>query len=225
MKNVKRVFVSLALFIAGVSGVQAQVTFNPIVRGGLNVSRFTNGDTGYQYSYGYDANTGRFIKSESDNLFSTKANFYLGFGVALKFNKLYTLQPELNYSAQGASAKIVYNSRTNTMEYGDLNVSYFGAQVINKFNFRKFNLHVGSGLDFITSKNFKVENDVDLTLSMGAGYDITKNFGVEARFKVGVVPVVQTTHYSYTTTSSYSRTENHSNALFSFGAYYKFDIK
>ncbi|AUX18986.1 outer membrane beta-barrel protein [Flavobacterium columnare] len=221
----KRVFIALALFIAGVSGVQAQVTFNPIVRGGLNVSRFTNGESGFQYSYTYDANTGQTIKNGNSNLFSSKVGFYLGLGASLKFNKLYTLQPELNYSSQGASAKIVYNPKTNTLEDGNLDVSYLGVQAINKFNFKKFNLHVGPGLDFITSKNFKAENDVDLTLSMGAGYDITKNFGVEARFKVGVAPVVQTTHSTYSGTSFSSRTENHSNALFSFGAYYKFDIK
>ncbi|MFK6999774.1 outer membrane beta-barrel protein [Flavobacterium oreochromis] len=220
----KRIFVALALFLAGVSGVQAQVTFNPIVRGGLNVSRFTNGEPDYQYTYDYNA-AGQAVKIQSENLFSSTTNFYVGLAGALKFNKLYTLQPELNYSAQGTRAKLFYNPFTNAVEYGDLKVSYLGAQVINKFNFKKFNVHVGPGLDFITSKNFKVENDVDLTLSLGAGYDITKNFGVEARFKVGVAPVLQTTHYSYSGNSSYSKTENHTNALFSFGAYYKFDIK
>ena len=68
-------------------------------------------------------------------------------------------------------------------------------------------------LNSLLMKNFDNDANVDLAFFLGAGYDITPNFGVEARIKKGIVPVLD---YS---------DGNHTNVVFSVGAFYKFDVK
>ncbi|WP_428224395.1 outer membrane beta-barrel protein [Flavobacterium sp.] len=203
----KKVFLALALVVAGITASQAQVTFNPTIRGGVNFSRFTNGGETYDY-YGNSSNN--YTK------FKTTTDFYLGFAAALNLSKVYTLQPEINYSRQGAIAdKVYYNSfyyDGGVIANREYKTSYMGVQVMNKFNFNKFNIQVGPGLDFMMESNFKEEVPVDFTFVLGAGFDITKNFGLEARVKKGILPVIDIN-------------DSRTNLVFSAGAYYKFDIK
>ena len=65
----------------------------------------------------------------------------------------------------------------------------------------------------IDKNNFNTDSEVDLAFILGAGYNFTKNFGLEARVKKGVIPVLD---YS---------DGNHSNVVFSFGGTYTFDLK
>ena len=76
-------------------------------------------------------------------------------------------------------------------------------------------MHVGPAIDFVVDKNYPVENDIDLAFVLGAGYDITPNFGIEARVKKGIVPTVN---------DNYSGDE-HTNVVFSLGATYTFNVK
>jgi len=154
--------------------------------------------------------------------FGTKTDFYIGFYGALKLTKYYTLQPEITYSNQGATytPRYVPAAYPNDPYYFSfpkrLNVSYLSVAMINKFNFnRQFNMHVGPAIDFVVDKNYPVENDIDLAFVLGAGYDITPNFGIEARVKKGIVPTVN---------DNYSGDE-HTNVVFSLGATYTFNVK
>jgi hypothetical protein len=195
----KGLFIILfALF--GTLQIQAQVSFRPGLRGGANFSHFTKGD------YYYSNNTPNNVS------YDTHTDFYIGFYGALKLSKYYTLQPEINYSAQGSDYR--------SSNYGSANfkVDYLSFSVLNKFTFNdQFNVHLGPTLDFVVSKNFYTEADVDMAFVLGAGYNFTPNFGIEARVKKGLIPVF------------YSADDNtdsdHTNVVFSLGATYTFDVK
>ncbi|PWA09104.1 outer membrane beta-barrel protein [Flavobacterium laiguense] len=194
--------ISIIFFILfGISQTQAQVTFKPGIRAGANFSHFTKG-SGY-YSDPYDSN---YYNREYVN-FSNKTDFYIGFYGALKLSKFYTLQPEIDYSAQGSE----YTSPAN--RNGNLNVDYLSFEVMNKFTFGEmFNIHFGPTLDFVVSKDFDTDANVDMAFVLGAGVKFTPNFGIEARVKKGIIPVIDFDN-------------NHTNVVFSLGGTYTFDIK
>lgn len=182
----------------GISQTQAQVTFKPGLRGGANFSHFTKGDYYYSDNISNNAN------------YDTHTDFYIGFYGALKLSKYYTLQPEIDYSAQGSDYR--------SSNYGSANfkVDYLSFTVLNKFSFsNQFNIHLGPALDFVVSKNFNTESDADMAFVLGAGYNFTPNFGIEARVKKGIIPVF------------YSNDDDdyHTNVVFSLGATYTFDLK
>ncbi|WP_048512034.1 porin family protein [Chryseobacterium sp. FH2] len=194
------------LFILLISGLSfAQVTFNPGIRAGANFSHFTNNEN---YTY-YWADDLYYPEANVNMDFKTKTDFYIGLFGNIRFAKFYALQPEINYSRQGTKL----DTNVNNWNGQTLTATYLGIQLVNKFYFNKFNIHFGPTLDFLVEhKNFDTENEVDLGLTAGLGYDITKNFGVEARVKKGFIPV-------------YYFNDNHSNVTFQAGVYYTFNMK
>ena len=205
--------------LVGIAQTQAQVTFKPGLRGGLNFSHFTQGDF-YGSSY-YDYNTGSYINSIDNTDYTSKTDLYVGFYGALHLTKYYTLQPEINYSRQGSNIETINN---NVISRTKFDISYLSIGMINKFTFtEKFNFHVGPTLDFVVDKPrflvnksstyFDTDSDIDLAFVAGFGYNFTKNIGLEARVKKGIIPV-----FDYSDS-------NHTNVVFSVGATYTFDIK
>jgi hypothetical protein len=198
----KKTIIAAVLCFFAYTQSNAQVTFSPGLRGGANFSHFTKGS-----GTSYDYYSGTSTSSRID--FTSKTDFYVGFFGALHLTKYYTLQPEIDYSRQGATLK----SGGTTQKY---DVSYLSIAVINKFTFTdKFNVHVGPTIDFKTDNSINIDpdSDVDLAFVLGAGYNVTKNFGLEARIKKGVIPVIDLS------------SANHSNVVFSLGATYTFDLK
>lgn len=201
----KKILIIAALTFFGMT--QAQVTFKPGLRAGANFSHFTKGDN--YNSYYYD-NNGNYVSTLNENNFNSKTDFYLGFYGALHLTKYYTLQPEIDYSRQGS----VYKNSNGSKE--QLDVSYLSFAIANKFTFSdKFNVHVGPTVDFVVNNNFNTANDVDFAFFLGAGYNFTKNFGIEARVKKGIVEVI----------NNYNDDSYHTNVVFSVGATYTFDLK
>ncbi|MDR2222716.1 MAG: PorT family protein [Flavobacteriaceae bacterium] len=174
-----------------------RVTVAPGLRAGLNISNLNN--------------------SNGDS----KKDFYLGLQLPIKFAKFYTLQPEFNYSRQGSKNFVpAYDfGFKGARNYDDLKLNYVGIDVINKFTFGKFNIQVGPGLAVLTESASIVDNDIDLTFNIGMGIDITKNFGIEARFKQGTIPVTELGYSRdfYRGTGDYQY-----NQTFQVGAYFKF---
>lgn len=215
----KKVIYLFAIIFGCVTFSNAQVTFKPGIRGGLNISHFSNGGS----SYYYDA----YYNDGSTNVrdFESKTGAYIGFFGELKLSKFYALQPEINLSKQGSK----YNYRQDNQNfYRDYDLTYLTVGITNKFTFNKFNFHVGPTIEFVAdtkvktneiysspyyASNLEIDSDVDLAFYLGAGYDFTSNFGVEGRIKKGIIPVLD---YS---------DGNHTNVVFSLGAYYKFDVK
>jgi len=197
----KKTFYLLAVLFGCITFSNAQVTFKPGFRAGLNIPHFSKGDDAY-YDDGYT----------SDRDFSSRTDFYIGFFGDLKLTKYYSLQPEINYSRQGSKYEY-YDDALMRNRSTNLEVSYLVVGIANKFTFNKFNVHVGPTIDFLVDENFSTDADVDLAFFLGAGYDITPNFGIEARIKKGIIPVLD---YS---------DGNHTNVVYSVGAFYKFDVK
>ncbi|WP_112113382.1 outer membrane beta-barrel protein [Flavobacterium aciduliphilum] len=189
----RKLFILIVLCLLGFSSSNAQVTFRPGLRGGINFAHFTKGDSYYDYN----TNT-RVV----DN-FTAKTDFHIGFYGALHLSKYYTLQPEIDYSRQGTK-----------LESQKYDVSYLSIAAVNKFYFNeKFNVHLGPTIDFVVDKstNINPKSDVDLAFLLGMGLNFNKNFGIEARIKKGIVPVVD-------------NQSNHTNVVISLGATYTFDL-
>ncbi|TDX84891.1 outer membrane beta-barrel protein [Epilithonimonas xixisoli] len=180
----------------------AQVTFTPGIRAGANFAKFTETDGGF-----YDMfESTELWENEERVQTSYITDFYIGVFGTIRFSKVYALQPEINYSRQGTIMK------TSTWEQKS-ELSYLSIQAVNKFFLQKFNLQAGLSIDYlIADKNFDpyVKNNTDLGILLGAGYDITNQFGIEARFKKGLVSQIKTT------------SEDHTNILFQLGVYYTF---
>jgi hypothetical protein len=208
----KKQILMAAIALLAFTQVEAQVTFKPGLRGGLNLSHFTEGDVYNNYYYDSSGTP----NSATD--YNSKTDFYIGFYGALKLTKYYTLQPEIDYSRQGS--KIQFRDNNNRLFSDQIDFSYLSLAVVNKFTFTdKFNVHVGPTIDVIVENNFPTDNDIDLAFILGAGYNFTPNFGLEARVKKGIIPA----YYNYG--NNYNDGDNHTNVVFSLGATYTFDIK
>ena len=199
MKKIVFIF----LFFFGLTQLNAQVTFRPGLRAGLNLSKITQSDA------------------------STRTDFYVaGFG-ALRLTKYYTLQPEISYSKQGGNDVLVENYNNQTGQYvsskADISVDYISFAVVNKFTFNdKFNMHLGPTIDFQAGQNKYSQSDVDLAFLFGLGFNVTQNLSLEARVKKGIIDIYETDYFS-----SYSESVGNynTNFLFQLGISYTFDIK
>lgn len=222
--------------------MQSQVTFKPGLRAGANFSHFTQDDD-YDNEYTtFDQFNGTFVQYRSNVEFSNKTDFYAGFYGALRLTKYYTLQPEINYSRQGSKIEYttvnLSGNAPNRRVEGQYDISYLSIAVINKFTFSdKFNVHLGPTIDFVVDKSRDLpimsnngptfgydetyqiygnggnESDVDLAFYAGFGYNFTRNIGIEARIKKGIIPVIDT--YD----------NDHTNVVYSIGVAYTFDMK
>lgn len=154
---------------------QKRVTVEPGVRAGLNLSNFTN-----------------WRGTE------VRPDFYVGGMVSINLFKFYTLQPEINYSRQGA--KYDFQAVGNFPELGnpqeDLEVQYLSFGLMNKFNIAQgFHVIVGPSVDFKVGDNFSNQwwggdvADIDFALHGGIGYTLDMGLTVEARYKMGLVDI------------------------------------
>lgn len=187
----KRVIAVAFFCFIGLTSVNAQVSFKPGLRTGLNFSHFTQNDN-------------------QNEDYKSKMDFYIGGYGELKLTKYYTLQPEITYTRQGS--KYEYTGQTNSTTF---NATYLSFALINKFTFNdKFNFHIGPTIDFLVEKERNIDyySDVDLAFLLGLGYNFNSNFGLEARIKKGIVPVLD-----------YNSSQT--NVVFSLGVTYTFDLK
>jgi hypothetical protein len=178
----KKTLIIVFFILIGIAESEAQVTLKPGIRAGVNFSKLTN--------YNADFKTG----------------FYVGGELAIKFNTLYTLQPELIYSRQGGNGtgnidNIYVSNSYDPIIYGESKVSYtidyLSLSAISKFNFGTgFHLLVGPSLDFKVNDNFENNSfsygeqiGFDLALVGGFGYSLPNGLSFEARFKQGLVDI------------------------------------
>ncbi|KRB54756.1 outer membrane beta-barrel protein [Flavobacterium sp. Root186] len=211
--NIKNLTIIALVFFAFVS-TQAQVTFRPGIQAGVNISKITGSDL--------DLNS--------------KTDFYIGAFGALKLGKIYTLQPEITYSRQGAKGSVegfypVYypdGQSGLTYENRDLDISlqYLSFVTMNKFNITEniyflagpfADIIVGKEIKYNKSNNFfaNVSNaeDIDFGIIGGLGFSLPKGIAFEARIKKGVMDAFDDANGAATTNS---------NLVFQFGAAYTF---
>ena len=102
-----RKIVFLGLMVFGFTATQAQTEFRTGLRAGLNISTIEDVDA------------------------SAKPGFYVGAFGNIKFTKFYSLQPELNFSMQGAN-DVYFSSRYFPETNGgraDIPLNYLGLTV------------------------------------------------------------------------------------------------
>lgn len=173
----KKVFFIAVFAILGVLQSVAQVQLKPGIKAGLNVSKLTNSEMSF------------------------KKDFYLGGLLNIRFNKIYTLQPEIIYSKQGASRReySLYSNYDPAISGQnikvDYSIDYLSLAVINKFTVGKgFYFAVGPSLDFKVADNFNenyASNPIgfDLAFVGGVGFSFANGLSLDARFKQGLVDI------------------------------------
>ncbi|QOG03085.1 porin family protein [Flavobacterium sp. MDT1-60] len=195
----KITLIAFVLFI-GLATSQAQVRVSPGLRGGLNISTLTNID---------------------DN--SSKTDFYIGGLVNIKFNKFFSVQPEINYSRQGDEGRYFEDGRYYSEKY-ELNYVTLGA--VAKFNFGGggFHLLAGPSLDLKVSDNYINTNpeDFDLSFVGGVGYTLPNGLTFEARLKQGLIDIYGYDGVDY---DDYYYDQVILNQVLQFGISYTFKVK
>jgi hypothetical protein len=209
----KKVFFIAIFTILGFLQSEAQVRVKPGVKAGLNVSKFTNSEM------------------------SSKKDFYLGGLLNIKFNKIYTLQPELIYSKQGA-----FRTMSSLMNYDPTvsnqnrkvaySIDYLSLSAMSQFTVGDgFHFVVGPSLDFKVSDNFS-ENyasdpiGFDLAFVGGIGYSFPNGLSLDARFKQGLVDIFGNNfNANYDTNGNGNYDEIVLNQLLQLGVSYSFDLK
>ena len=155
---------------------QAQSTFAAGVKAGVNISHLSS-EAGF-----FDDG------SDTYRNFSSLTSFYAGGFFDLNLTKVYTLSPELLYSNQGSEYTFTPNNIGNS---GTIKVSYLNMNIVNKFRITpNFYPYAGTSFDFVLDKNYDVDSDIDFALFIGAGFKFNRNFGIEARAKKGLIPVL-----------------------------------
>lgn len=191
--------IAFVLFF-GIQYSQAQVRVSPGLRGGLNISTLTNID---------------------DN--SSKTDFYIGGLVDIRFNKFFSLQPEINYSRQGDEGRYFENGRYYSEKY-ELNYITLGAVAKFNFNGGGFHLLAGPSLDLKVGDNYinSRPEDFDLAIVGGVGYTLPNGLTFEARIKQGLVDIYG---YDYYDNDGYYTNDAILNQVFQIGISYRFKTK
>lgn len=210
----KKLTVIAFVFFTGLLTSNAQVTVSPGLRGGLNISDLSN----------MPGNT------------NSKSDFYIGGLVAIKFNKYFTLQPELNYSRQGANfhfSSLAFQNPGDPNFYSrntKAEINYLTLGAVGKFHFKGKGFHVlaGPSIDFKTDDNFdKLGTNpvgVDLSIVAGLGYTLPNGLTFEARFKQGLIDIYGYDGINYDN-NDYYYNDLILNQVFQIGISYSFKVK
>ena len=196
----KITLIAFVLFI-GLVKLQAQVKVSPGLRGGLNLSTLTNID---------------------DN--RSKTDFYIGGLVDIKFNKYFSLQPEITYSRQGDEGRYFENGRYYSEKY-ELNYLTLGAVAKYHFGGKGFHVLAGPSLDIKVGDNYINSNPegFDLAIVGGVGYTLPNGLTFEARIKQGMIDI-----YGYDgidNDNDYYYDDVILNQVFQIGISYTFKVK
>ncbi|MDR6760690.1 MULTISPECIES: porin family protein [unclassified Flavobacterium] len=197
----KITLIAFVLFI-GLVKSQAQVKVSPGLRGGLNISTLTNID---------------------DN--RSKTDFYIGGLVDIKFNKYFSLQPEITYSRQGDEGRYFENGRYYSEKY-ELNYLTLGAVAKYHFGGKGFHVLAGPSLDIKVGDNYINSNPegFDLAIVGGVGYTLPNGLTFEARIKQGMIDI-----YGYdgldNNNDDYYYNDVILNQVFQIGISYTFKVK
>ena len=200
----KKITLIAFVLCIGIQLSQAQVKVSPGLRGGLNVSTLTNID---------------------DN--QSKTDFYVGRLVNIKFNKYFSLQPEITYSRQGDEGR-EYFGNGNNYRYVNYELNYLTLGAVAKFNIGGKGFHIlgGPSLDLKVSDNYINSNpeDFDLAIVGGVGYTLPNGLTFEARIKQGLIDIYGYDGIDYDN-NDYYYNDVILNQVFQIGISYTFKVK
>ncbi|QSW87658.1 MULTISPECIES: porin family protein [Flavobacterium] len=189
----KIILLAIAILAFGFANAQ-QTRFG--VKGGLNITSFSG-----------------------DNDSEALVGFQLGGFAEIKIIERLAIQPELLFSTQGAKFNRIGNNNDI-----DLKMNYINIPVLAKFYVtKKFTVEAGPQLGFLVSAKSDgtdvkdAYKSVDLGFNFGAGFNITDNFSVGARYTVGLSNVGD-----YDTDDVDQYLDSPKNSVFAIYAAYKF---
>jgi opacity protein-like surface antigen len=117
---------------------------------------------------------------------SSLIGFQVGAFAEIKVSEKFAVQPELMYSAQGAS-----------FDYGDSQLGYLNIPVMAKYYVAKsFSLEAGPQIGFLLSAKDDgddIKDDLsstDFGFNFGAGYDFTENLSAGLRYNLGLTNLI-----------------------------------
>lgn len=161
----KKVLLSLFLAVAGTSAFAQTFSIGP--KAGVNMSNYTGGNI------------------DSDALFGYHLGGLLNFG----FGKVFSLQPEVLFSTQGAKVQ-------NDGVRSDFKISYITVPVMFKFKTNSgFFLEVGPQAGFRSSSDVPDQTinnfakNLDLAAAGGIGYQSPIGLGIGVRYIAGLSKV------------------------------------
>ncbi|AWK03714.1 hypothetical protein HYN56_05525 [Flavobacterium crocinum] len=190
-----------------VLSIHAQISVQPGLRGGFSFSTISEMHADY------------------------KTDFYVGGFTDIKITKIYSLQPEINYSRQGSNnvARNYYDesSQTNKVEHLDLDINYLSLSLMNKFTLPQgIQFQAGPTLDILLNDNLavrKAQNDLGLVL--GVAYALPSGLTFEARFKKGLLDVLSSDYYQNDSNNYYLFGDYNTNINLQLGISYTFKTK
>lgn len=186
-----------------------QFSFRPGLRAGANFSKFTQTESSF------------------------KSDFYVGIAGEFNFKKLYSLQPELTYSQQGAKdipTRTIYFDSGSQQEIEekstlDISVTYISFAIINKLNFtERFHVYLGPGLDIETGKTIYTDVPLDFTVTAGFELGLVENLFLEGRVKKGLINILDKDEVYLDSSYSDKMGRYNSTLVFQVGLIYKFDM-
>ncbi len=134
----------------------------------------------------------------------TKAGFNAGVFMNAPLGSDFSIQPEVLYNDLGAKTTYKLAGENNNPEYST-NLGYISVPVMFQYNATpEFYLEAGPQFNFLVSANSKFKsgdntrtvdlnkdnlNTFDFGLGIGAGYWITPQFGINARYNAGFTKI------------------------------------
>lgn len=180
----KKLFVGLAVVVGSMSFAQQ---FG--IKAGANISSISK--DGFENS-------------------KSKVGFYGGLFMNAPLSEQFSIQPEVLYSQQGAEVKKTYTALGNTTTIdGKLNLDYITVPVMFQFKATpEFYIEAGPEFGFLvnakqkgdikvngntlTSNSYDAKdnyNSFNMGAALGVGFNITENFGVNARYVAGFTDI------------------------------------
>lgn len=161
----KKILTGVLLLLT--TAVSAQ-NFQIGIKGGLNLSNYS----GTNFST------------------NTMAGFHLGGLLNLKLGEVFSIQPEVLFSTQGAQYK-------NATTKSNLKVSYVNVPVMVKLLFGNVYVEAGPQVGFKTGEDANIPNqsinqfakNLDLSAGAGIGYHSKGGLGIGARYVAGISKV------------------------------------
>ena len=130
------------------------------------------------------------LHSTATSNIDTRASIYVGGLAHVHFSKYFAIQPELNYSCQGAMQNTDGGEVTRRLNYVTMPVLF---QYMFDNGFR---LQTGPQLGLLASAKLKSENTItniksdyttgDFSWSFGASYLTPTGLGIDARYNLGI---------------------------------------
>jgi len=158
---------------------------------------------------------------------NTKTDFYVGGLVDIKFNKYFSLQPEVTYSRQGDEGR-EYLGNGNNYRYVNYELNYITLGAVAKFNpgGQGFHILAGPSFDLKIDDNYINSNpeSFDLAIVGGVGYSLPNGLTFEARFKQGLIDIYGYNGVEYDD-NGYYYNDLILNQVFQIGISYTFKVK